>query len=156
MWFEVIQTMQDPLLDAEGTFLSSWSELSESFSSSSDVKSFLSERKERTIQLSSQVLVGPNDTKLEKPIKIKIPHCLPYRNTSWNLHLQARGQNCESDDWVDLSNSTGLVISPSQQRQKVFKVRGNTYMCVCLIAICGSCEYYDTACILIGKISTLT
>lgn len=122
LWFEVVHTVYDPLEEEGGTHVASLSELSDSTSSLVEVENFLSERKERTVQLSSMVLVGPHDAKLEQPLKLKIPHCLPYRNNSWHLHLQARAQNCESNDWVELSNSSGLIISPSQQRQKFFKV----------------------------------
>ena len=124
VWFEVIQKMHVPSEENKDIFLEPLSKdgLSDSNSSVDDVENLLPERKKRTIQLSTMVLVGPSDARFEQPIKVKLPHCLPYRNNSWHLHLQARAQNCESDDWMELTNSSGLFISPSRQRQRYFKV----------------------------------
>lgn len=124
LWFEVIQKFYNPLEDNKGILLQSLSqdELSGSNSSVDEVESFRHERRKRIIQLSTMVLIGPSDAKFEQPIKIKMPHCLPYRNNSWHLHVQARAHNCESDDWLELPNSSGLIIPPSRQRQRFFKV----------------------------------
>lgn len=128
LWFEVIQKVYDPLEENKGVYLQSLSpdELSDSNSSVEEMESFFHERRKRVIQLSTMVLVGPSDAKFEQPIKIKMPHCLPYRNNSWHLHLQARAQNCESDDWMELSNSSGLIIPPSRQKQRFFKVSNSS------------------------------
>ena len=124
LWFEVIQKVHAP--DEHNKDISlqplSQDELSDSNSSVDGVESFLNERRKRIIQLSTMVLIGPSDAKFEQPIKIKMPHCLPYRNNSWHLHLQARAQNCESDDWLELPNSSGLIIPPARQQQRFFKV----------------------------------
>ena len=124
LWFEVIQKIYDPSEEnKEISFQDlSQNELSDSNSSVDEVGNFQSERRKRVIQLSTMVLIGPSDAKFEQPIKIKMPHCLPYRNNSWHLHLQARAHNCESDDWLELSNSSGLIIPQSRQRQRYFKV----------------------------------
>lgn len=124
LWFEVIQKLYNPEQENKDITLQALShdDLSDSNSSVDEVDSFLHERRKRMIQLSTMVLIGPSDAKFEKPIKIKTPHCLPYRNNSWHLHLQARAQNCESDDWLELSNSSGLIIPQSRQRQRFFKV----------------------------------
>ena len=139
LWFEVIQKLYDPAEENKEISLESLSKdgLSDSNSSVDEVENFLNERRKRTIQLSTMVLIGPSDAKFEQPIKVKIPHCLPYRNNSWHLHLQARGQNCESDDWMELSNSSGLIISPSRQRQRFFKV--STFLHE-RFGILGSCD----------------
>lgn len=124
LWFEVIQKIQTPTEGNRDISLQelSQSEFSDSNSSVDEVGSFQSEKRKRVIQLSTMVLVGPSDAKFEQPIKIKMPHCLPYRNNSWHLHLQARASNCQSDDWLELSNSSGLIIPQSRQRQRFFKV----------------------------------
>ena len=124
LWFEVIQKFYDPLQENKEIKLQDLSqkELSDSSSSVDGVENVQSERRKRVIQLSTMVLIGPSDAKFDQPIKIKMPHCLPYRNNSWHLHLQARAQNCESDDWLELSNSIGLIIPQSRQRQRYFKV----------------------------------
>ena len=124
LWFEVIQKVFDPVDENKDISLLSLSqsELSDSSSSVDEVESLRNERRKRIVQLSTMVLIGPSDAIFEQPIKIKMPHCLPYRNNSWHLHLQARAQNCESDDWLELSNSSGLIIPQSRQRQRFFKV----------------------------------
>ena len=122
LWFEVVQSGIDHPELERGRSQPLSTERPGSNIQFVENKAFKHERKERVIQLSSMVLVGPYDAKLEQPIKIKIPHCLPYRNNSWHLHLHARAQNSESDNWVELSNSSGIIILPSQQKQQFFKV----------------------------------
>ena len=124
LWFEVIQKVYEVADENNDISLQplSQDELSDSNSSTDGVETFVNERRKRTVQLSTMVLVGPSDAKFEQPIKIKMPHCLPYRNNSWHLHLQARAQNCESDDWLELSNSSGLIIPQSRLRQRFFRV----------------------------------
>lgn len=114
IWFDVLQPVFD--LKDEDELLRSHSDPS---TSAAEQAELLTDK--RSIQLSPMVLVGPCDISLAQPIKIKLPHCLPYRNNSWNLHMLARAQNSKSEEWVKLPNSTGLIIPPSKQKRKVFK-----------------------------------
>ena len=147
LWFEVIQKVHDPAEENKEISIHelSQNELSGSDSSVDEVGNSQSERRRRTIQLSTMVLIGPSDAKFDQPIKIKMPHCLPYRNNSWHLHLQARAQNCESDNWLELSNSSGLIIPQSQQRQRYFKVhpQHTSYQLIHVYANVGfSCDVH--------------
>ena len=132
LWFEVIQNVYDPLEDDKEAVFQSLSQdkLSDSTSSVGEIESLLHKQRERMIQLSTMVLIGPSDAKFEQPIKIKTPHCLPYRNNSWHLRLQARAQNCESDDWLELPNSSGLII-PLLIKDKSFSRLVNNRNTVC-------------------------
>ena len=116
LWFDVLQSVYEP--SEEDTLLRS---SSSSASSISEVENLLQDRKDRKVELSPVILVGPSDAALIRPIKIKIPHCLPYRNNSWHLQLMARAQNSTSEDWVELSNSSGLIIPERNKRLKFYK-----------------------------------
>ena len=63
---------------------SSLSDLSGSYIITAD---HVTSRKDRRVQLSSCILIGPSDAVLNKPIKIKLPHCLSYLNNSWHLQV---------------------------------------------------------------------
>ena len=86
-----------------------------------EITTHLLEKQDRRIRLTPMVLVGPCDATFHRPIKIKIPHCLPYRNNSWHLRMLARAQNSKSEDWLDLPNSSGIVIPASNKKRKFFK-----------------------------------
>lgn len=113
IWFEILQPVCN---------LSRGGEVPEALvePTACGLESHLREKQDRWIQLSPVVLVGPCDTVLQKPIKIKIPHCLPYRNNSWHLHVLARAQNGKSDDWFELPNSSGLIIPSRKHKHKLF------------------------------------
>ncbi len=63
---------------------SSLSDLSGSYIITAD---HVTSRKDRRVQLSSCILIGPSDAVLNQPIKIKLPHCLSYLNNSWHLQV---------------------------------------------------------------------
>ena len=115
VWFEIMQ----PVHEVSERHLSR-KDLA-STASQSDLESHFREKQDKRVQLTPLVLVGPCDAVFLRPIKIKIPHCLPYRNNAWHLHLQARAQNSVSEDWVELSNSSGIIIQPSKLKRKVYK-----------------------------------
>ena len=114
LWFDVVQSVYDPREEEE-------MQRSLSSSASGDTKSENHERKDRKVELSPVILVGPCDASLIRPIKIKLPHCLPYRNNSWHLQMVARAQNSTSEDWIELSNSSGLIIPERNKKLKYFK-----------------------------------
>ena len=114
LWFDVVQSVYDPREEEE-------MQRSLSSSASGDTKSENHERKDRKVELSPMILVGPCDASLIRPIKIKLPHCLPYRNNSWHLQMVARAQNSTSEDWIELSNSSGLIIPERNKKLKFFK-----------------------------------
>ena len=115
LWFDVVQAVYDPREEEE--------EMQRSLSSSAsgEAKPENHERKDRKVELSPTILVGPCDAALLRPIKIKLPHCLPYRNNSWHLQMVARMQNSTSEDWIELSNSSGLIIPERTKKRKFFK-----------------------------------
>ena len=114
LWFDIVQSVYDPREEDE-------MQRSLSSSASGDTKSENHERRDRKVELSPMILVGPCDASLVRPIKIKLPHCLPYRNNSWHLQMVARAQNSTSEDWVELSNSSGLIIPERNKKLKFFK-----------------------------------
>ena len=116
LWFDVLQSVYDPR-EEETLQRSS----SSSASSTCEVENHLQDRKNRKVELSPVILVGPCDAALIRPIKIKIPHCLPYRNNSWHLQMMARAQNSTTEDWIELSNSSGLIIPERNKRLKFYK-----------------------------------
>ena len=115
LWFDVVQAVYDPREEED--------EMQRSLSSSAsgETKPENHERKDRKVELSPMILVGPCDAALLRPIKIKLPHCLPYRNNSWHLQMVARVQNSTSEDWIELSNSSGLIIPERNKKRKFFK-----------------------------------
>ena len=122
LWFEVKQDVINPLHD-EGH--DSSHTLTDSFQfnmGSAEFENYLAGKRERKVQLSPMILIGPSDAVLSRPIKIKMPHCLPYRNNSWHLHMFARAQDSETGDWTELSNTIGLVDLPRRRaRSKVYE-----------------------------------
>ncbi len=115
IWFNVIQRVYDPSADDDALCLS----LSDSISTS-QVKSHLQEKRGKQVQLSPMIVVGPHDAVLEKPLVIRMPHCLPYRNNSWHLQMLGRPSiEGKSEDWQDIMNTIGLVqISPTKSKSK--------------------------------------
>ena len=122
LWFEVKQDVINPLHDEAHD---SSHGLTDSFQfnmGSAEFETYLAGKRERKVQLSPMILIGPSDAVLLRPIKIKMPHCLPYRNNSWHLHMFARAQNSETGDWTELSNTIGLVdLPPRRVRNKVYE-----------------------------------
>ena len=122
LWFEVKQDVINPLHDEAHD---SSHGLTDSFQfnmGSAEFENYLAGKRERKVQLSPMILIGPSDAVLSRPIKIKMPHCLPYRNNSWHLHMFARAQNSETGDWTELSNTIGLVdLPPRRVRNKVYE-----------------------------------
>ncbi len=122
LWFEVKQDVINPLHD-EGH--DSSHALSDSFQfsrGSAEFENYLAGKRERKVQLSPMILIGPSDAVFTRPIKIKMPHCLPYRNNSWHLHMFAKAQTSETGDWNELSNTIGLVdLPPRRVRSKVYE-----------------------------------
>lgn len=107
--FEVTQRVYDPSNDEDMSSLSD--------SGSFEVESLLQEKKDKRIQLSPVVTVGPSDAVLDRPITIRIPHCLPYRNNSWHLQMLGRALNGEEEEeggeWCEIVNTIGLVQLPA-------------------------------------------
>ena len=101
--FEVTQSVYDPSIDEDSSSLSD--------SGSIEIESLLQEKRDKTIQLSPIVTVGPSDAVLDRPITIRIPHCLPYRNNSWHLQMLGRALNGEGEEggWCEIMNTIGLV-----------------------------------------------
>lgn len=92
-------------------------------SSSFELESLLQEKKEKKIQLSPMVVVGPLNAVLESPLIIRIPHCLPYRNNSWHLQMLGRAteESTSADDaisWTDIVNTIGLIELPVKNSSK--------------------------------------
>ena len=122
LWFEVKQDVINPLQD-EGH--DSSHSLTDSFQfsrGSAEFENYLAGKRERKVQLSPMILIGPSDAVFSRPIKIKMPHCLPYRNNSWHLHMFAKAQTSETGDWTELSNTIGLVdLPPRRVRSKLYE-----------------------------------
>ena len=122
LWFEVKQDVINPLQD-EGH--DSSHALTDSFQfsrGSAEFENYLAGKRERKVQLSPMILIGPSDAVFSRPIKIKMPHCLPYRNNSWHLHMFAKAQTSETGDWTELSNTIGLVdLPPRRVRSKLYE-----------------------------------
>ena len=115
LWFEVKQDVINLL--HEDSHDSSHS-LTDSFQfnmGSAEFENYLARKRERKVQLSPMILIGPSDAVLSRPIKIKMPHCLPYRNNSWHLHMFARAENAETEEWTELSNTIGLIDLPPRR-----------------------------------------
>ena len=85
----------------------------------------MQEKKDKRVQLSPVVTVGPSDAVLERPITIRIPHCLPYRNNSWHLQMLGRalgeeGGSGEGGEWCEIVNTIGLVQLPTKGNSNKF------------------------------------
>ena len=119
LWFEVKQDVINPLHDEAHDSHT----LTDSFNmGSAEFENYLAGKRERKVQLSPMILIGPSDAVLSRPIKIKMPHCLPYRNNSWHLHMFAKAQNSETEEWTELSNTIGLVdLPPRRVRNKFYE-----------------------------------
>lgn len=115
IWFEVIQEVFNPLHENELEASHPFTDSFQFHTGSTEFENYLAGKRERKVQLSLVILIGPADVTLSRPIKIKIPHCLPYQNNSWHLHMLARTQNSEANDWTELSNTIGLVDLPPKK-----------------------------------------
>lgn len=118
--FEVKQSVYDPSSDEDASSLSD--------SGSIEVESLLQEKRDKRVRLSPVVTVGPSDTELSRPITIRIPHCLPYRNNSWHLQMLGRALNGEDEEegeeggWSEIVNTIGLVqLTPKGSSNKFHK-----------------------------------
>ena len=116
IWFEVIQEVFNPLHENELETSHPFTDSFQFHTGSTEFENYLAGKRERKVQLSLVILVGPADVTLSRPIKIKIPHCLPYQNNSWHLHMLARTQYSDANDWTELSNTIGLVDLPPRKR----------------------------------------
>ena len=128
LWFEVKQDVINPLHDEAHD---SSHALSDSFQfnmGSAEFENYLAGKRERKVQLSPMILIGPSDAVLSRPIKIKMPHCLPYRNNSWHLHMFARAQSSETEEWTELSNTIGLVDLPARRVRNKFYEKSSYQM----------------------------
>ena len=128
LWFEVKQDVIN-LLHNEGH--DSSHVLTDSFQfqmGSTEFENYLAGKRERKVQLGPMILIGPSDAVLTRPIKIKMPHCLPYRNNSWHLHMFARAQNSETQEWTELSNTIGLIDLPPRRTGSKFYQKSSYQM----------------------------
>ena len=124
IWFKVIQRVYDPSADEDSLCLS----LSDSISTS-QVESLLQEKREKQVQLSPMIVVGPHDAVLEKPLIIRMPHCLPYRNNSWHLQMLGRPSvDGGSEEWLDIANTIGLVQRTPVKSKSKFQNRSSYQM----------------------------
>ena len=117
IWFEVVQAVYDPSKDEDNA-------QSLSDSGSFELESLLQEKREKRVQLSPVVIVGPTDAVLTRPLIIRIPHCLPYRNNSWHLQMLGRasiGEGPEEGEWSEIVNTIGLVQLPMKNNSKFHK-----------------------------------
>ena len=111
IWFEVMQDVYDPSKE-EDTFQSS------SDSYSGEIKS-LQQEKEKKVQLSPMIVIGPSDLPLSCPVVIRMPHSLPYQNNSWHLQMLGRAsEDRESDsEWTEIMNTIGLIQLPVKRNR---------------------------------------
>lgn len=117
IWFDVIQDVFNPLHEEE-VEASQGHPFTDSFqfhTGSTEFENYLAGKRERKVQLGPVILIGPSDAALLRPIKIKMPHCLPYRNNSWHLHMFARAKDSEVQEWTELSNTIGLIELPPKR-----------------------------------------
>ena len=117
IWFEVEQTVYDPSKDEDTA-------QSLSDSGSFKLESLMQEKREKRVQLSPVVIVGPADAVLAQPIIVRMPHCLPYRNNSWHLQMLGRasiGEGSEEEQWSEIVNTIGLVQVPMKNNSKFHK-----------------------------------
>lgn len=155
IWFEVLQEVYDPSKE-EDMFQS----LSDS--GSFELESLLQEKREKRVQLSPVVAVGPPDAVLARPIVVRIPHCLPYRNNSWHLQMLGRastgalsheeaGREEGEGEWSEIVNTIGLVRLPMKNSSKFHKksayqmhldyvqIKTSRLGCFKLVSSLGSC-----------------
>jgi len=124
IWFDIIQRVYDPSSEDDPLGLS----LSDSVSSS-QFENHLEKKRQKQVQLSPMVVVGPHDAVLEKPLVIRMPHCLPYRNNSWHLQMLGRPSlNDGSEEWQDIMNTIGLVQLPPIKSKSKFQNRSSYQM----------------------------
>ena len=126
IWFEVIQSVYDPSSDEDITH-------SLSDSGSIELETHLQEKQEKRVQLSPTVIVGPAEAVLARPLMVRIPHCLPYRNNSWHLQMLGRASTRTSkaqeedeqqelqEKWSEIVNTIGLVQLPMKNNSKFHK-----------------------------------
>lgn len=118
IWFQVVQVVYDPSKDEDPQSLSD--------SGSFELESLLQEKREKRVQLSPVVVIGPADAVLTRPLVIRMPHCLPYRNNSWHLQMLGRasigeGPEEEEERWSEIVNTIGLVQLPTKNNNKFHK-----------------------------------
>jgi hypothetical protein len=117
IWFEVVQAVYDPSKDQD-------SAQSLSDSGSFELESLMQEKREKRVQLSPVVVVGPAEAVLACPIVVRMPHCLPYRNNSWHLQMLGRasiGEKADEESWSEIVNTIGLVQVPMKNNSKFHK-----------------------------------
>ena len=101
LWFEVVQNVYDPS-EKEGSCI---------------ILNDSTKNKDKLVQLSPMILVGPSDAILERPVVIRMPHCLSYRNNSW--HFQMLGQaSIGEEEWSEITNTIGLVQLSGNSKNK--------------------------------------
>lgn len=116
IWFEIVQDVYDPPKDEDSTQFSD--------SGSFELESLMQEKREKRVQLSPVVVVGPPEAVLTRPIVVRMPHCLPYRNNSWHLQMLGRasiGEGSEEESWSEIVNTIGLVQLPMKNNSKFHK-----------------------------------
>ena len=125
IWFDVIQRVYDPSSEDDPLGLSHSDSIS-----SSKVEDHLEKKRQKQVQLSPMVVVGPHDAVLEKPLIIRMPHCLPYRNNSWHLQMLGRPSslNYGREEWQEIMNTIGLVQLPPVKSKSKFQNRSSYQM----------------------------
>lgn len=116
IWFEVVQAVYDPSKDEDSAQFSD--------SGSVELESLMQEKREKKVQLSPTVIVGPSDAVLAQQIVVRMPHCLPYRNNSWHLQMLGQasiGEESEKESWSEIVNTIGLVQLPMKNNSKFHK-----------------------------------
>ena len=115
IWFEVKQDVFNPHHEQDTDASHQFTDSFQFHTGSTEFENYLAGKRERKVQLSPVILIGPSDAELLRPIKIKMPHCLPYQNNSWHLHMLAKAQTSTTKEWTELSNTIGLVELPPKK-----------------------------------------
>ena len=137
IWFKVVQNTVADVMDNHHHRRGGSDSLVGSLELSDDLLQD-KKKKDRLVDLGPTVLVGPNDVSLLKPLKVRIPHCLPFKKNSWRLKMlaQASSSMCpphsssvvqspsstDEDGWFVLPSSSGGPALPSKkQKLRFFK-----------------------------------
>ena len=127
LWFEVVQAVYNPSKEEE--LIQSLSD-----SGSFELESLLQEKKEKRVQLSPVIIVGPSDAVLTRPLVVRIPHCLPYQNNSWHLQMLGRGSigaessSEDEESWSEIANTIGHVQLPAKKNSNKFHKKSSYQM----------------------------
>ena len=116
LWFDIVQNVYDPSNKEDDASCI----LPKGSTRTMQVESLLQEKRDKQVQLSPMIVVGPSDAILECPLIIRMPHCLSYRNNSWHLQMLGQASNGEEEEeeWSEIMNTIGLVQLPVRSRSK--------------------------------------